>query len=133
MIFIYYFHYDIAYTPLLMGYPTEIFPYTIRSKGLTVELMSVYGSLIILAFVNPIALGRIGWKYYIVFDVLLAIICTVTFFLFPETKGHSLEEIAEVFDGPNAMSGVAKDKATHDVKLGVDTEHLEEVSKGSDV
>ncbi|KAF2491808.1 general substrate transporter [Lophium mytilinum] len=133
MIFIYFFHYDIAYTPLLLGYPTEIFSYTIRSKGLTVELLSVYGSLIILAFVNPIALNNIGWKYYIVFDVFLGVICAVTFFLFPETKGHSLEEIAEVFDGPNAMSGVAKDQATHDVKLGGDgdIEHREEITKGT--
>jgi hypothetical protein len=27
----------------------------------------------------------------------------VTYFVFPETRGHSLEEIAEVFDGPNAI------------------------------
>lgn len=29
-LFVFYFHYDIAYTPLLMSYPTEIFPYSIR-------------------------------------------------------------------------------------------------------
>ncbi|KAK5673660.1 hypothetical protein LTS12_029815, partial [Elasticomyces elasticus] len=39
-VFIFYFHYDIAYTPLLLGYPTEIFPYSIRSKGVTVDLLS---------------------------------------------------------------------------------------------
>ncbi|KAL3461805.1 general substrate transporter [Aspergillus heterothallicus] len=101
-VFIFYFHYDIAYTPLLMGYPTEIFPYSIRSKGLTVELLSVYGSLIVLAFVNPIALGNIGWRYYIFFCAFDVVVLAVTWFVFPETKGHSLEEIAEVFDGPAA-------------------------------
>lgn len=104
MIFIYFFHYDIAYTPLLLGYPTEIFPYSIRSKGLTVELLSVYCSLVILAFVNPVALDNIGWHYYIVFCCFLASICVITWFLFPETKGYSLEEIAEVFDGPDARA-----------------------------
>lgn len=99
MIFVYYFHYDIAYTPLLLGYPTELFPYSIRSKGLTVELLAVYGSLILLAFVNPIALDRIGWHYYLVFCVFLVVICVVTYFMFPETKGHSLEEITQLFDG----------------------------------
>ncbi|KAL4866022.1 hypothetical protein BDV12DRAFT_140121 [Aspergillus spectabilis] len=103
-VFIFYFHYDIAYTPLLMGYPTEIFPYSIRSKGLTVELLSVYGSLIILAFVNPIALDSIGWRYYIFFCAFDVVVLAVTYFVFPETKGHSLEEIAEVFDGPSAIS-----------------------------
>lgn len=100
-VFIFYFHYDIAYTPLLLGYPTEIFPYSIRSKGLTVELMSVYGSLTVLAFVNPIALDSIGWHYYIFFCCFDVLVLVVTWFAFPETKGYSLEEIAEVFDGPS--------------------------------
>lgn len=103
-VFIFYFHYDIAYTPLLMGYPTEIFPYTTRSKGLTVELLSVYSSLIILAFVNPVALDNIGWRYYIFFCAFDVVVLAVTYFVFPETKGHSLEEIAEVFDGPAAVT-----------------------------
>ncbi|RDW92962.1 uncharacterized protein DSM5745_00284 [Aspergillus mulundensis] len=102
-VFIFYFHYDIAYTPLLMGYPTEIFPYSTRSKGLTVELLSVYGSLIILAFVNPIALGNIGWRYYIFFCAFDVLVLVVTYFVFPETKGYSLEEIAGVFDGPSVV------------------------------
>lgn len=101
-LFTFYFHYDIAYTPLLMSYPTEIFTYTLRSKGLTCELLSIYGSLVIAAFVNPVGLENIGWKYYIVFCCFLVVIITVTYFTFPETKGYSLEEIAIVFDGPNA-------------------------------
>lgn len=99
-VFIFYFHYDIAYTPLLLGYPTEIFPYSVRSKGVTVDLLSVYSSLIILAFVNPIALNRIGWRYYIFFCCFDLLVLVVTWFCFPETKGHSLEEIAQVLDGP---------------------------------
>lgn len=98
-IFVYFFHYDIAYTPLLFGYVSEIFPYSLRAKGVTVDLFAIYGSLVVLAFVNPIALDNIGWHYYIVFCVLLAFIFVTTWFLFPETKGYSLEEIAEIFDG----------------------------------
>ncbi|KAK5560496.1 hypothetical protein LTR46_000804 [Exophiala xenobiotica] len=101
-IFIYFFHYDIAYTPLLFGYTTEILPYSLRAKGLTAEMLSIYGSLVILAFVNPIALDNIGWHYYIVFCCILVVINIITWFFFPETKGHSLEEIAEIFDGPSA-------------------------------
>ncbi|KAL1885440.1 hypothetical protein Plec18167_000934 [Paecilomyces lecythidis] len=122
-VFIFYFHYDIAYTPLLLGYPTEIFPYSIRSKGLTVELLSVYGSLIVLAFVNPIALGNIGWHYYIFYCCFDVIVLAVTWFAFPETKGYSLEEIAAVFDGSSpATDGEVFDKG---VKIGVKSEHVE--------
>jgi hypothetical protein len=37
----------------------------------------------------------------------------VTYFTFPETRGYSLEEIAEVFDGPKAAlaeEGCGKEK-----------------------
>ena len=64
-------------------------------------MIAIYGSLVILSFVNPIALDSIGWHYYIVFCVFLVIILATTWFLFPETKGYSLEEIAEIFDGPD--------------------------------
>ena len=119
-VFIFYLHYDIAYTPLLLGYPTEIFPYSIRSKGLTVELLSVYSSLIVLAFVNPIALDRIGWHYYIFFCCFDVVVLVVTWFFFPETKGHSLEEIAQVFDGPRSGYDA-------DVKDKREVEHAEYV------
>jgi uncharacterized protein (DUF58 family) len=66
--------------------------------------LNVYGLLIILSLLNPIALENIGWHYYIVFCCLLAAFFVVTFFLFPETKGYSLEEIGELFDGPRAIS-----------------------------
>ncbi|KAL0934333.1 sugar transporter [Colletotrichum truncatum] len=102
-LFTFYFGYDIAYTPLLMGYPTELFSYSLRSKGIAVELLAIYGSLIIAAFVNPIGMENIGWRYYIVYCCLLAVFLFVTWYLFPETKGHSLEEIAVIFDGPQAV------------------------------
>ncbi|KAJ8127638.1 hypothetical protein O1611_g5995 [Lasiodiplodia mahajangana] len=102
-LFTFFFHYDIAFTPLLFGYPTELLPFNIRAKGLTVELFGIYGSLTLVSFVNPIGLENIGWKYYLLFSVLLVIFLGITYFLFPETKGHTLEEIAVLFDGPQAV------------------------------
>ncbi|KAJ5707381.1 hypothetical protein N7488_007182 [Penicillium malachiteum] len=119
------FHYDIAYTPLLLGYPTEIFPYSIRSKALTVELLSVYSSLIVLSFVTSIALDNIGWHYYIFFCCFDVFVLIITWFTFPETKGYSLEEIAEVFDGPSAVtSGDIFDKEEEFIGKGEHAEHV---------
>ncbi|KAF4125463.1 Sugar transporter [Geosmithia morbida] len=127
-LFTYYFHYDIAWTPLLFGYPTEIFPYALRSKGLALEMFVMYGSLVISAFTNPIGIDNIGWRYYIVFCVLLLAMFLVTYFLFPETKGHSLEEIARIFDGDDALvEGKirAREEGLDDEKKTDATSHLE--------
>lgn len=128
-LFTYYFHYDIAWTPLLFGYPTEIFPYSLRSKGIAVELFAIYGSLIIAAFANPIGLENIGWKYYIVFVVLLVIFFGITYFMFPETKGYSLEEIACVFDGDGELGpGDAHHEVSkHKKRFSEEEAHMEEV------
>lgn len=126
-LFAFYFHYDIAYTPLLMSYPTELWPYSLRSKGITCELLSIYVSLVIAAFVNPIGMENIGWKYYIVFCCFLAVFLAVTYVFFPETKGRSLEEVAELFDGPGAVPDVQKieKKDQQAAKAGARTEHIE--------
>ncbi|KAH8175653.1 sugar transporter domain-containing protein [Sarocladium implicatum] len=98
-IFIYFFFYDIAFTPLMPAYPIEIFPYTLRGRGVTAAYCSTYVGLILGQFVNPIAMESIGWRYYIVFCCLLAVLFVTVWNFFPETKGRTLEEIAEIFDG----------------------------------
>jgi hypothetical protein len=64
--------------------------------------MSTYAAIFFNIFVNPIALEAIGWKYYIVFAVILVFITVTVYFFYPETKGHSLEEMAILFDGIEA-------------------------------
>ncbi|EEU42511.1 uncharacterized protein NECHADRAFT_40128 [Fusarium vanettenii 77-13-4] len=120
-IFIYYLFYDIAWTPLLQAYPVEIYPYTLRARGLSITYISSFTGLIVGNQVNPIAMKAIAWKYYIVFCCLLAILWVVIWFLFPETKGHTLEEIREVFEGKqNDHDRLAK------VESGVDEEESRE-------
>jgi hypothetical protein len=48
---------------------------------------------------SRIAMKALGWRYYIVFCCLLAILFGIVWFSLRETKGRTLEEIAEVFDG----------------------------------
>lgn len=81
-------------------------------------------------FVNPIALDAIAWKYYIVFIVVLMIFGITAYFFYPETKGYSLEQIAVVFDGPDALVGGSAEYKTpvgtlDDSKNGSSTVHNE--------
>ncbi|PGH08300.1 hypothetical protein AJ80_07896 [Polytolypa hystricis UAMH7299] len=98
-IFIYKFWYETTYSPLLLAYPIEVFPYTLRSRGLSISMASNQVALIAAQFGNPAAIKNIGWRYYIVICVLLLILLTIAYFVFPETKGRTLEEIREVFEG----------------------------------
>lgn len=92
-------------------------------------------SLIISSFCNSIAMDRIGWHYYIVFCVLLALIVVNTYFFFPETKGHSLEEVALIFDGEQAVDLEAEitDRETYHSEMLLadkkpDVEHVEVIN-----
>lgn len=94
--------YDIAFTPLLVSYTCEIWPYTLRARGLGVTLISTQLALFFNIFVNPIALEAIQWKYYVVYCIILVVITITIWFSYPETNGHSLEEMARLFDGDDA-------------------------------
>ena len=98
-LFIFFGFYDIAFTPLSIAYPVEILPFSLRAKGLSANLTTVFGAGFFNQYVNPIALEAIQWKFYFVYIATLAAMIPTIWFLFPETKGRTLEEIAQVFDG----------------------------------
>ena len=90
-------------TPLLTAYPCEIWPFRLRSRGLTVAWVASICAIFFNTFVNPIALNAIEWKYYIVFIVVLLIFGVTAYFFYPETKGYTLEQIAVIFDVPTSQ------------------------------
>ncbi|KAH6668429.1 general substrate transporter [Halenospora varia] len=95
--------FDIAFTPLLFSYLCEIWPYNLRARGVSLGLSATQLAVFFNIFVNPIALEAIQWKYYIVYCVILVIITLTIWFCYPETIGHSLEEMCEIFDNANAV------------------------------
>ncbi|KAJ4256117.1 hypothetical protein NW762_009193 [Fusarium torreyae] len=130
-LFIFFGFYDIAFTPLSIAYPVEILPYDLRSKGLSINLSVVFGAGFFNQYVNPIALDAIQWKFYFVYIATLAAMLPTIWFLFPETKGRTLEEIAVVFDGldanplhsQNASAGVFR-KSVEVHSVAAEAEHV---------
>ncbi|KAJ4264227.1 hypothetical protein NW762_005421 [Fusarium torreyae] len=121
-LYIYYGFYDIAFTPLIVSYPAEVWSYQLRARGIALTQLSTYVAIFFNTFVNPIALDAIGWKYYIVFAVILVVITVTIYFYYPETKGHSLEEMAQIFDKDQAV--VTGHEVTKEV---LQSDHLEKV------
>ncbi|RDX40533.1 general substrate transporter [Lentinus brumalis] len=91
--------YSLAFTPLLISYTVEILPYSVRAKGLTLLNFTTSCALVFNQYVNPIALKRMQWRYYIVYCCWLVFELVYCWIFVVETKGLSLEETAALFDG----------------------------------
>jgi MFS family permease len=98
LLFLFFGAYDIGYAPLFMSYPAEILPFQLRAKGIAVTLSADAVACFFNQYVNPVAFTAIAWKYYCVFLGSLVMFLVLIYFLFPETKGRSLEEVAMIFD-----------------------------------
>ncbi|KAJ2961236.1 hypothetical protein NQZ79_g3556 [Umbelopsis isabellina] len=88
------------FTPLGVNswvYPAEIFPTEIRARGNALSTVTNWIFNLIFAQISPIALDAVGYRYFYAFMVFNLIAGTCFLFLFPETKGHTLEQISELF------------------------------------
>ena len=105
MIFLYGACYHIC-SPIAPTYIMEVVPYSLRAKAAMIYQLTGNLAGLFNAFTNPVAMEAISWRYYIVWCCMLALNFTLVWFFFPETRGKALEEVAEIFDGPEAMAGV---------------------------
>ncbi len=78
-------------------YLSEIFPTHIRSQGMAVGMVGLYLASIIILVAGPIALVVITWKFFLILIIITALHWVNVFFLFPETKQRSLEDINVAF------------------------------------
>ncbi|KAF5689687.1 hexose transporter [Fusarium circinatum] len=100
MIFLFNVFFTAGWGVLQVTYVVEILPFNLRARGLVLYNLFVACALIFNQYANPIGVTNSGWKYYITYDVWLAVEAIVVYFLFVETRGLSLEETALVLDGP---------------------------------
>jgi len=85
--FVYVFH--------LYSKPLDLVRLLFRAK--IEQLLTNRHRNFVVNMVTPIAIRTIGWKYYLVYACIGAIIPVVVFFYFPETKGRTLEELDIMF------------------------------------
>jgi len=90
--------YVIGLTPIPILYVNEIWPSHLRAKGTSVFWFSQAVATCFNQYVNPVALQRITWKYYLVYVGVLILVLLFMLFFVPETKGLSLEEVHRTFD-----------------------------------
>lgn len=59
--------------------------------------------------VTPVAIETIGWRYYLVFLIISALILPVVYFGYPETMGRSLEELEMMFSEGRSIPGIVRE------------------------
>jgi sugar porter (SP) family MFS transporter len=104
---------------------SELFPNHIRAKGVSLCMMSIALTDLVYLQATAKAFAEIGWKYFLVFIIVMAIGFVWGIFYLPETKGRTLEEMAEIFGDTDDIAVYLKDvhidHRTH--QLVVDDHH----------
>ncbi|KAH9875145.1 hypothetical protein J1614_004635, partial [Plenodomus biglobosus] len=118
ILFIYYGFYDIAWSPLPVPYTAEIMPYNLRTKGLAIFTSVGTFANAFNQFVNPIALRSLAWKYYALYIAILIFYLIFAYFMYPETRHHSIEEVSMIFDGRKGAITELNDAAIQQVQKG---------------
>lgn len=103
--FIYLFSvvFSFCIVPLIPFYISETLATETRAKGTAVGQLVGSAASILGQYTTAVAIGKIGYYYYIVFIFWDLIECTIVYFFFVETKNRTLEEMNEVFEAPNPV------------------------------
>ncbi|KAJ6104336.1 general substrate transporter [Penicillium sp. IBT 18751x] len=104
-------------------YIAETHPFHLRMRGQACFQFFSTCFTLLATYAFPVGLDNMGWKFYTIFIPWVAIEFIVVYFVYPETKGFSLEEIALIFDGEPAEHYVGGVSRLHG-KI-VDAEHVE--------
>ncbi|KAJ3510111.1 hypothetical protein NMY22_g16072 [Coprinellus aureogranulatus] len=115
-IFLYSPAYNVAYNALTYTFLVELFPFHVRAKGITIFQAFSRAAGFFNTFVNPIGIANSGWRYYLMYVVFLAFEVVFIFFLFPETGGRSLEELAFLYEEDEAKK--VRERVQHDIQEG---------------
>ncbi|KAK9452796.1 general substrate transporter [Dipodascopsis uninucleata] len=107
MVWLYNGAFFIACGPLFFSYQVEVLTYTMRARGMMVWGLWVKSLSIFSAYTNPLAMERIGYKWYIFYTAIISLTGVLMYFFIVETKGYTLEEIAILFDGEPVQEALA--------------------------
>lgn len=81
--------YSLAWTPLMSLYPPEVLNYSIRANGYAVKQYANAIPALVLVYVMPIGLARIGWKMYVINASWNIVTFGLVLMFWVETKGVS--------------------------------------------
>ena len=128
--FLYIVAYDVCIDPTTFCYVAEIWPTTIRSKGIALAWFAYFVGAITYTAPSALAFKTIQWRMYFVWIACNIVSTVIVYFFVPETKNRTLEEMGELF-GDEVMTHLATDDqgliALEDEKGRARSSHTETV------
>ncbi|EPS67834.1 hypothetical protein M569_06938, partial [Genlisea aurea] len=111
LIFVYCFQmfFNIGLCPVCWVYSSEIFPQKLRAAGasLSVAMNRLMNATVSMSFLSLSAAITFGGAFYL-FSGMAVLAWLFVYFLLPETRGRSLEEMEEIFS--SGQCGIRDDK-----------------------
>ncbi|KAH6983580.1 general substrate transporter [Ilyonectria sp. MPI-CAGE-AT-0026] len=123
-VYIFQICYSIGWTPLQALYPVEVLSYEIRAKGMAFSSLFTSAAMLVMQFGIPVALRNIAWKTYIVFCVWCFIQSGILYFLVPETKNRTLEELDHIFASESPVKA-SKQRRVYEVDSNDNIIHVD--------
>ncbi|KAF2649796.1 general substrate transporter [Lophiostoma macrostomum CBS 122681] len=108
-VFLFNFFIPIGFLGANFLYCTEVAPTRLRVPMAGISTANHWLWNFVINMVTPVAIETIGWKYYLVFLIISAIIVPVVYFFYPETMGRSLEELEMLFSEGDSILGIVRD------------------------
>ncbi|KAL5349916.1 hypothetical protein ACLOAV_004950 [Pseudogymnoascus australis] len=96
-LFTYIAFFGATWLPLPWLYPAEINPIRTRARANAISTSVNWSSNFLIVMVTPIMITNISYGTYIFFAAMNACFIPIIYFLYPETKKRSLEEIDLIF------------------------------------
>ncbi|KAH3910457.1 hypothetical protein HBH56_142060 [Parastagonospora nodorum] len=96
-LFFYMFSFGATWGPVPWAMPSEIFPSSLRAKGVALSTCSNWFNNFIIGLITPPLIQNTGAGAYTFFAVFCLLAFIFTFFCVPETAGKTLEEMDSVF------------------------------------
>ncbi|KAG9192337.1 general substrate transporter [Alternaria panax] len=96
-LFFFMFSFGATWGPVPWAMPSEIFPSSLRAKGVALSTCSNWFNNFIIGLITPPLIQNTGFGAYTFFAVFCLLAFVFTFFVVPETAGKTLEEMDQVF------------------------------------
>ncbi|KAL1960284.1 hypothetical protein VTO42DRAFT_8244 [Malbranchea cinnamomea] len=118
--------YDIGFSGLLVAYALEVLPFRLRAKGMMIMNLTVQAFLALSNQTNKIAWDNLPnhWNFMLFYTLWDFLELVFVYFVYVETKGPTLEEIARIFDGDDAIAHVD----IHEVEKEIEAVERESIS-----